>query len=292
MRGWRQLLCALVGLQVAMPLQAQCGDSGVYLQILGSGGPRGSAGRASSAYLLWVDGTSQVLIDAGGGSKDRFYAAGAKLAELQLVALSHLHPDHAAELPAILWPDGITAVLAGPDGSDVYPPLNEFADQLFGPAGAFAALAAVTNFTAVTLATDTNQVHPVWNNQRLVVSARRVPHGNVPTLGYRVDTGSSSIVFASDQNGSDTGFIDYIRGVDSLVIHLQVAENVTGIGAQLHATPTVWGKMAQEAGVKRVIVSHIGADTDEILQQNLAVLADQFSGEVVVGEDLLCVELI
>ena len=42
-------------------------DDGVILQILGSGGPIADDGRASSGYLVWVDGESRVLIDAGGG---------------------------------------------------------------------------------------------------------------------------------------------------------------------------------------------------------------------------------
>jgi len=43
-------------------------ETGVALQVLGSGGPIADDGRASSSYLIWVDGKSRVLIDAGGGS--------------------------------------------------------------------------------------------------------------------------------------------------------------------------------------------------------------------------------
>jgi hypothetical protein len=40
---------------------------GIALQILGPGGPIANDGRASSGYLVWVDGVARVLPDAGGG---------------------------------------------------------------------------------------------------------------------------------------------------------------------------------------------------------------------------------
>jgi hypothetical protein len=55
---------------------------GVTLQILGSGGPIADDARASSGYLVWADGKSRVLIDAGGGTFLRFGEAGASFAEL------------------------------------------------------------------------------------------------------------------------------------------------------------------------------------------------------------------
>ena len=37
----------------------------VALQVLGSGGPFG-AGRASAGYIVWIDGVSRIMVDAGG----------------------------------------------------------------------------------------------------------------------------------------------------------------------------------------------------------------------------------
>ncbi len=66
----------LVGLLLvtsgAGPAWAACGDTGVSLQVLGSGGPFG-AGRASAGYLVWVDGVSRIMVDAGGGTFARFH---------------------------------------------------------------------------------------------------------------------------------------------------------------------------------------------------------------------------
>ena len=50
---------------VATQAWAACGETGVALQVLGSGGPFG-VGRASAGYIVWVDGASRFMIDAGG----------------------------------------------------------------------------------------------------------------------------------------------------------------------------------------------------------------------------------
>ena len=80
-----------------------CRATGVAVQILGSGGPRMSHDRASSSYLVWVDGRSKILVDAGGGAFLRFGQADARIDDLSLIAISHLHPDHVSDLPALLW---------------------------------------------------------------------------------------------------------------------------------------------------------------------------------------------
>ena len=78
------LLCwlSLVLISVFIPqANAQnCGEKGIAVQVLGSGGPELQDKRASSSYLVWQDGQARVLIDAGGGSALRFGESGAKIA--------------------------------------------------------------------------------------------------------------------------------------------------------------------------------------------------------------------
>ena len=83
-----------------------CLDSGVQVQILGSSAPGPSANRASSGYVIWIDGVVCIMVDAGSGKKDHFHAAEASLKDIELIAISHFYPDHSAERPAILWPAG------------------------------------------------------------------------------------------------------------------------------------------------------------------------------------------
>ena len=56
-----------------------CKDAALAVQVLGSGGPVADSARASSGYLVWDHGRARVLIDAGGGTFQRFGAAGARI---------------------------------------------------------------------------------------------------------------------------------------------------------------------------------------------------------------------
>ena len=98
------LLALVIALCYAAPSpsSAVCEASTVALQVLGSGGPVPDSGRASSGYLIWVDGRARVMVDAGGGTFLRFGESGARIEDLDLIALTHFHTDHAADLPAIL----------------------------------------------------------------------------------------------------------------------------------------------------------------------------------------------
>src|SRR5262245_45577366 len=83
--------------------QDRCGADPLAVQVLGSGGPFATTNRASSSYVVWRAGRAVVLVDMGGGAFLRFGEAGARLEDLSLLAISHLHPDHVSDLPALLW---------------------------------------------------------------------------------------------------------------------------------------------------------------------------------------------
>jgi len=76
----------------AAGVSAQCGDTGVWLQVIGSGNP-GGLGRASAGCMAWIDGVSRIMVDTGGGTFARFHEAGAQVSDLQLLALSHFYSD-------------------------------------------------------------------------------------------------------------------------------------------------------------------------------------------------------
>ena len=290
-RTYRSLVVvAVLGcLLAAKPALAACGATGVQLQILGSGGPGRSSGRASAGYLVWIEGVGRILVDAGGGIKQRFHASGADLGDVELLALSHFHPDHSAGMPALLWPGGAALRVAGPSAGGVFPSLDDWLGGLFGPGGVFRVLAGRLDLDAVTVDVTTGTPAEVWRDGDVRVSGIGVPHADVPAVGFRVDVGDASVAFSSDQNGSDPAFIEFVRDVDVLVVHLGRGEDATGRGADLHARPSVWGALAAEAGVGRLVASHISTSSQQVLKDSLAYLRAAYAGPITVGEDLLCV---
>lgn len=179
-----------------------CQANGVALQILGSNGPRLTGShRASSSYLIWIDGRSRILVDAGGGAFLRFDEAGGRLEDLALIAISHLHPDHVSDLPALLWGDFVRKTslpIAGPSENADVPAFRTFLQQLFDPqTGAFRMLGSTLGGAGRVAPLDiivVDAVSPrpsaVLERDDLVVTAFGVPHGNIPALAYRVKIGS------------------------------------------------------------------------------------------------------
>ena len=292
------LFAALLFAGVPAAAQVACRDGGVVLQVLGSGGPFG-LGRASAAYLLWIDGVGRIMVDAGGGTFLRFHEAGAQVGDLDLLALSHFHPDHSSEVPALLWVQPTNMKLSGPSGNEGYPSVGEYVTGLFGQRGVFRGVSSGEEFESVTVDVTSPESTEVFADGSIHVRGLGVPHGNVPAVGYRVDVGDVSIAFSSDQNGSDPGFAEFASGVDVLVVHVAAPESVGGLGAALHAKPSVWGQMATDAGVGTLVLSHLSRIAPRDPQssdgdlpgfgESLSYLRSRYSGPLVIAEDLMCI---
>ena len=130
------------------------------------------------------------------------------------------------------------------------------------------------------------QPSTVFDRDGMIVTALGIPHGNVPTLAYRVETRGVSIVFSSDQTGTSPRFVEFARGAHVLIMHLAVAAGTTN--HLLHASPAVVGRVAQDAGVGRLILSHIGLFD---LDSAIAELKKFYTGPLTIGADLQCTQV-
>jgi ribonuclease BN (tRNA processing enzyme) len=267
---------------------------------LGSGGPASNPDRASASYLVWIGGQGKILVDAGGGAFLRFGQAEARLNDLSLIAISHLHPDHVSDLPALLWsPDNRKEPLAiaGPSGNDVVPDFSTFLSRLFDPkSGAFQVLGGWMGASGrrgvpleVTVI-DAAKREPstVFRRGDVTVTAIGVPHRccpapDIPALAYRVQAQNKTIVFGGDQNGSDPGFVEFARGADVLVMHLTIPGPESDTG---HASPALVGQIARDAHIGRLVLGHIGRfDPNE---RAIADVKKSYAGPLTVGSDLQC----
>src|SRR5438105_3728912 len=230
-------VCLLALLSIPSNASAQsCVANPVAVQILGSGGPAIDRDRASTSYLLWIGAQARILVDIGGGAFLRFGQAQAKLSDLSLVAISHLHPDHVSDLPALLWlshqarKDPLPIV--GPSGNDAAPSFPSFLSRLFDEKnGAFQVLGptlgAPQDKTGGGIRLDVGVVDvmkaepsTVFDREGVTVTALGIPHGNLPTLAYRVQTRGVSIVFSSDQTGTNPRFVGFAKGANVMIMHL------------------------------------------------------------------------
>jgi ribonuclease BN (tRNA processing enzyme) len=302
----KPLCLALLALLIVSSAEAaSCPEQGpLALQVLGSGGPIADDGRASTAYVVWIDGASRALIDSGGGAFLRFGEAGARFADLDFIGLSHFHTDHSADLPALLKSGFFSKrsrplPIAGPSTGGPFPGLQGFLEAMLGrERGAYAYLSGYLDGSGGLARLEQIEVPATPDgpvaltavvNERFEVDALSVPHGPVPARAYRLRLGDATLVFASDQNGSNPAFADFARDADLLVMHMPIPPGAGEVARKLHATPETIGAIAQAAGAKTLLLSHFMARSLANLDENVGIVQSGFSGRVIVAEDLACV---
>jgi ribonuclease BN (tRNA processing enzyme) len=270
---------SLVFAQASAPLE---------ILVLGSGGP-GAAGRAASSYLIFIDGDARILVDAGPGSFARLGEARASLADADIVLLTHLHVDHAGEIPGLFKARAVSGSgpivfnVWGPTGSpgkgeDAYfPGTREFLRLLFGSKGAFAYLndfAAPITLHGHDIPASLENASPlqILKQGGVVITAIAGHHGDAPSVIYRIDHAGKSVTFSGDIDALGLPSLRSIAKSTDLLVFNTVVLDPPGSPATLytlHTPPNAIGQLAKEVGARALLLSHISPAVDE---SNRAVL--------------------
>src|SRR6201984_1504288 len=137
------ILAVVVVLLIPACLHASPAKSALEVVVLGSGGPR-AFGRAGSSFIVLVEGTPRILVDAGPGAFLRIGELHLDLEKVDIVLLTHLHIDHSGDLAAFfnaraLTSDGpIGYRVFGPAGAGLFPKTSRLVGLLVEDGGAFA----------------------------------------------------------------------------------------------------------------------------------------------------------
>lgn len=272
------------------------------LLVLGSGGP-GATGRAGTCYLLLLDGVPRVLLDAGPGAFARLGEAHVGLQEMDTILLTHLHADHAGGLPGLVKARAVSArgkihfTVFGPMGHPAghgdeanFPSTRRFVELLFGRRGAFAYLSdfsAPLDFSSHNVAASTH-VQTLLERDGLRIQAASGHHRDAPSLIYRVDYKGKSICFSGDIDRQGHAALARIaQGCDLLVFHAVVLDppGSPEILYTLHTAPADIGRLAQQAGVQQLLLSHLNPAIDKNREAVLASIAIAYKGPVLLATD-------
>jgi ribonuclease BN (tRNA processing enzyme) len=273
--------------------------------VLGSGGPA-ALGRAASSYLVLLDGEPRLLVDAGPGSFARLGEAHVSLAALDTVLLTHLHVDHAAELPGIVKARAVSAAHAihfdvyGPAGhaadadSAPFPSTRRFISLLFGTQGAFAYLkdfSAPVSFDVTDLpitGAAGRQPRSLLHRGAISVTAIAGHHGDAPAIIYRIDYRGRSVVFSGDVDARGLPALETLaRGANLLVFDAVVLDppGSPEVLYSLHTPPHAIGALAERSGVGVLLLSHLSPAVDGDRTAVTASIASQFHGVVRFASD-------
>jgi ribonuclease BN (tRNA processing enzyme) len=275
------------------------------LILLGTGGgPRPRRANSAPAQVILFNDTAYV-VDCGDGVARQLVFAGVPLPRLRHIFLTHHHSDHNADygnLILLAWAAGLrTRVDAwGP------PPLEKMTKQFFDM-NAYDILTRIADEGRVPLVPLVH-VHEldkgglVMQDENVKVTAALVHHPPVvPAFGYRFDARDRSIVISGDTapsdnlielaQGADVLVHDalYVPGVDRLVAGVPNATSLKQSIMSHHTTAEDAGRVAQAAGVKTLVLSHLVPPEDSTVTDQMWIDAARvhFRGPVIVGKDLL-----
>jgi ribonuclease BN (tRNA processing enzyme) len=269
------------------------------LLVLGSGGP-GATGRAGAGYVVLLDGRARILVDAGPGTFARAGEAGVDLGEVQTVLLTHLHADHAAELPGLVKARAVAARsdiafdIYGPPASGVYPSTTRFVDLLLGPDGAFAYLRDFAGHLTILAHDVERSTEPriLVHDGALTLSAITGHHGEAPSVVYRVDYGVRSITFTGDIDAGGHDALARLAKDTSLLVFDAVVLDPPGSPPQLyglHTAPRDIGRLARQAHAGKLLLSHLNPAIDHAQSAVRASLRESYKGPVEFARDGLAI---
>lgn len=272
-------------------------SSKIEFEVLGSGGPELDR-RASTSYLIWIDNRAALIVDMGSGSMLHFEQSRAKIEDLEAVVLTHLHIDHSVDLPAFMkagfFSTRVESLdIIAPDGNEYFPATSQFLETLFGKNGAYRYMNDI-----LTPHSDSFQIIPIDISELsvrkyddFILTLLPVHHGIVPALALRIDIGNTSILISGDINDRDATLTQLAQGVELFVAHHAIPEQASAYATQLHMKPSRIAKIAKNAHVKKVLLTHRMRRTRGLENQTKVLIKDIYKGEVIFAEDRMILEL-
>jgi len=287
------------GWKVTGPLSR---PNGFRVITVGTGAPHFDPDRASACTVVQFRDTS-VIVDLGYRSVSRMLEAGMEALRIPNVLFTHcLHLDHTLDY-------GYFMCMSNDSSS----PLN-----LYGPPGTQRLHHAFYSLYEGQLQLSRQDGIPreicireigdgdTFQIGDVQVSAKEVPH-IVQDIAYRFDADGKRVVVPGDMNFCEE-FITFAKDADLIVFDANTAPSAmidemaarmreAGIapdpgrkpGGMAHATLEELADMAERASAKAILLTHFtrGPKIEETVHR----IASIYHGEIIVGEDLLAVDL-
>jgi ribonuclease BN (tRNA processing enzyme) len=299
---------------------------GTQLVLLGTqGGPTVNLRRGQAANAVVVDGRPY-LVDCGYGTIRSLVAAGIAYGQVGTAFITHLHDDHMSDIAALL---SLQWTGSKQQPTEVYGPYGTA--SMVDAAIAFTKANAEIRITDEGRTIRPEQLFhghdvvaeaapvQVFNDDRLTVTASENTHFpdrakaamRYRSLAYRLQSETRSVVISGDTAYSKN-LVSLARGADFFVCeiidqpqydaNLAAAQREKAQGRdnsvpqhiiETHSNNADVGRMAAEAGVKAVVLTHLlpGSNRNTTAEypdtSYIEGIRKVFSGQVIVGRDLM-----
>jgi ribonuclease BN (tRNA processing enzyme) len=278
----------------------------MQLFLVGAGTPVPTSARFGTCQVLVV-ADDHLMFDCGPAATHKLVKMGLSPIQIDHLFLSHHHYDHNVDYACFLltrWNLSIgheqTLCVWGP------PPTEWITERLIGPDGVFATdwIARTRHPDSLLYYEEAGGVGPrpapevqvqdidsgkIAEKSGWVATAARAKHQEpwLRTLAYRVDSDEGSIVFAGDTVPC-APVAQLAQGADTLVVSCWDHQHTLD-GSE---RPSIMGtletaRFAQQAGVKRLVLTHIHEPLDQpgSKEKAIADVARLYKGEIIFGQE-------
>jgi len=281
--------------------------------VLGAGTPTPTPQRFGSSFVAEF-GDHQVMIDCGPAATHKLVKAGLWPTNIDHLFFTHHHFDHDIDYPCFLlcrWDQSI-----GKENQlQVYGPTltEKITQDIIGESGVFshdwkARINAPVSQTVHVNRGGTLPRKPpdvfakdviagkVFSGDNWEVTAADAEHVQpwLDSLAYRFDTSEGSIVFTGDTRPCQS-VVDLASNADMLLCMCwddqEIMEKVKEDRGQCGTTGAA--KMAQEAGVKKLVLVHTGPNISlhANKEKGLGDISKIYEGEVIFSDELMVVDV-
>lgn len=235
------------------------------LTIVGCWGAYPEKNEATSSYLLEEKGF-HLLIDCGSGCLSQLQNF-ISLKQLDAVILSHYHHDHVADVGPLQY----AMLIQGYLGADNLPL------PIYAPEHDAIRFQSLT-YRQVTIG------RPIKGGEDMTIGPWKVSFLQtvhpVYCLAMKFQTQSKTFVYTADTSWSD-GLVSFAKGADLLLCEASLYDDDQAKESG-HMTPAMAGRLAKEAGVSLLVLTHFPHFGDH--RQLLEMAQTQFDGKVVLAQ--------
>ncbi len=284
------------------------------IHVLGAGTPTPTPSRFGSAFALEI-GDEQVMLDCGPAATHKLVKAGLWPTDIDKLFFTHHHFDHDIDYPCFLlcrWDQStgkentlevfgptltekITHGILDPDDglfahdwkARVGHPLSQ---RIFVNRGG-----TLPRKPPEVLAKDIGP-GKVYSGKDWEVTAAPAEHVQpfLDSLAYRFDTSDGSIVFTGDTQPCES-VIELAKNADVMLCMCWDDQDVMSQSGEATGQCGTTGaaEMAQEAGVKKLVLVHIGPNLagHGPMEKGLGDIRAVYDGEVIFSDELLVVDV-
>ena len=246
------------------------------LTILGCGRYKVTSNYNSTGNLVSTDST-HIVLDFGRGNLRALTEQGLSVNDLDAICLSHFHPDHTADVMSafqehiVLYKKGISTKqlqFVGPPG------LSEWFERL---------LEMMYEDMPYEPVLHEGEDMEIQIGDLSITTA--LMHHVIPDIGFRVEHSGKSLFYSGDTGECDS-LVELAQAADVAILE---CSDASGKATEYHLNPESCGKLATQAKVKSLVLTHYGAQ--ERAKELTLGASKYYDSNLVVAQEQLIIDL-